>query len=57
MKLSRHDPYRRRRNPASTLLIALLLVVIGLLAWAWSRGGEQPKTQVEIPIPANRLGK
>lgn len=56
MKISRHAPSRRRRNPLSILPILVVLLVVGLLAVSWMKGAAQPQKQVEIAIPAERLG-
>jgi hypothetical protein len=57
MKLSRQDPYRRRRSPISIVVILLLLVIVAVFALAWVRGGPQPIQSVEKTIPADQLGK
>ncbi len=56
MKISRHDPSRRRRSPFSILLILAAVIVLGLLAAAWMHGGEKPQHTVEIAIPGDQLG-
>lgn len=62
MKFKRTDsniisqgPRRRTRLPIVPLTLAVLLVL--LLVWAWQRGGEQPQTRVEKPVPAAKLGQ
>lgn len=57
MKINRNDPVRRRRSPFSTLLILIVIGLLGVLALGWVRGGERSTQQVEIPIPADRLGR
>jgi|OM-RGC.v1.036991203 hypothetical protein len=46
--------YRSRRERAAgrMKLVAILAVaaVIGLLAWFWSMGGEQPVTMMNEPV-------
>ena len=47
--------YARRRRPKGPIILVLIAVaLIGLLALAWSRGGEVPTQRVEksIPLPA-----
>ncbi|MES2173181.1 cbb3-type cytochrome oxidase assembly protein [Sphingobium sp. AR-3-1] len=48
---------RRRGSSLPIIPIALALLVIGLLAFFWSRGGEQPQQRVEKVIPAEKLGQ
>jgi hypothetical protein len=48
---------RRRRSPLRFVPIILLVLLIALLWFAWSRGGEQPQKAVEKPVPAEKLGK
>ncbi|HEX7876077.1 MAG TPA: hypothetical protein VF489_05775 [Sphingobium sp.] len=40
-------------------IIPVILVVLlaGLVALLWSRGGEQPQQRVEKVVPAEKLGK
>jgi hypothetical protein len=57
MKLSRQDPYRRRRSPLSLIVVIALVIIVALLVLAWSRGGPQPVRPIEKPIAAERLGK
>ena len=47
----------RRRTRLPIIPIVLVLIVIGLLALFWSKGGEQPQQRVEKAIPAEKLGK
>jgi len=60
MKIKRHssafEPRRRGLN-IPIVPIALVVLLIALLAFLWSRGGEQPQQHVEKAIPAERLGK
>ena len=47
--------YRQRRRPKGPLiLVALALVFVGVLVFAYSRGGELPTQRVEkqIPLPS-----
>ncbi|WAC24400.1 hypothetical protein [Blastomonas sp. SL216] len=47
--------YGRRRRPIGPfILVGLAVVLVALLALAWSRGGEVPTQRVEksIPLPA-----
>ncbi|MBD3765555.1 MAG: hypothetical protein IE927_12710 [Rhodobacterales bacterium] len=39
------------------LPIILVVLVVALLAFLWSRGGEQPQQRVEKVIPAEKLGQ
>lgn len=48
---------RRRGSSLPIIPIALALLVIALLAFFWSRGGEQPQQRVEKVIPAEKLGQ
>lgn len=48
---------RRRGTNLPILPIAIVLLVVLLLAFFWSRGGEQPQAQVEKAIPAEKLGQ
>ena len=60
MKIKRSNsvfeaPRRRRRLPI--IRIVLVLAFIAFLLLVWQRGGEQPQTPVEKPIPAEKLGQ
>ena len=47
--------YGRRRRPKGPIILAVIAVaLVGLLALAWSRGGEVATQRVEksIPLPA-----
>lgn len=57
MKISRTSHYKRRRNPLFLPSIIGIVILVGLLAWFWQRGGPQPQQQVEKVIPAERLGR
>lgn len=57
MKLSRTSHYKRRRNPLILPSVIGAVILIGLLAWFWQRGGPQPQQHVEKAIPAERLGR
>lgn len=48
---------RRRGMRLPIIPIALVILVIALLAFFWSRGGEQPQQRVEKVIPAEKLGQ
>ncbi len=55
MKLSRPDPYRRRRHPIAFLGWLLLLIPVLLLCLAYWKGGEQPVTDIELPVTSEQL--
>lgn len=57
MKISRNDPLRRRRNPLSLIIWIVPLLLVLLLALSWWKGGGQSVGQIEIPVPADQLGK
>ena len=57
MKLSRNDPIRRRRHPLAFIVWIVPLLFILLLALSWWKGGEKPTGQIELPVPADQLGK
>jgi hypothetical protein len=48
---------RRRGSSLPIIPIVLVVLVIALLAFFWSRGGEQPQQRVEKVIPAEKLGQ
>ncbi|BBF69521.1 hypothetical protein K9B33_06475 [Sphingobium sp. 3R8] len=48
---------RRRGSSLPIIPIALAVLVVALLAFFWSRGGEQPQQRVEKVIPAEKLGQ
>ncbi|MCP1470633.1 cbb3-type cytochrome oxidase maturation protein [Sphingobium sp. OAS761] len=48
---------RRRGRGLPIIPIALLILLVALLAFLWSRGGERPQQPVEKVIPADKLGK
>lgn len=48
---------RRRGGRLPIIPIALVLLGAALLAFFWSRGGEQPQQRVEKVIPAEKLGQ
>lgn len=56
MKLSRRDPYRPRRHPVVFLGWIGALLLVALLVLSWWKGGEKPLGEVEIAIPAEKLG-
>ncbi|ESZ85793.1 MAG: hypothetical protein Q27BB25_17455 [Blastomonas sp. CACIA14H2] len=49
---------RRRRPKGPIILVVIAVALVGLLALAWSRGGEVPTQRVEksIPLPAAATG-
>ncbi|MDI1294601.1 MAG: hypothetical protein PSY12_01710 [bacterium] len=47
----------RRRSNLPIIPIALAILVIAILAFFWSRGGEKPQQRVEKVIPAEKLGQ
>lgn len=48
---------RRRTTRLPIIPVALVVLVIAILAFFWSRGGEQPQQRVEKVIPAEKLGQ
>jgi hypothetical protein len=48
---------RRRGKRLPIIPAVLVLLLIGLVALLWSRGGERPQQRVEKVIPAEQLGK
>ncbi|AMK17481.1 MULTISPECIES: hypothetical protein [Sphingobium] len=48
---------RRRGTRLPIIPIVLVILLAGLVALFWSRGGEQPQQRVEKAIPAEKLGK
>ncbi|WP_420142986.1 hypothetical protein [Sphingobium sp.] len=48
---------RRRGTRLPIIPVALVVLVVALLAFFWSRGGEQPQQRVEKVIPAEKLGQ
>lgn len=48
---------RRRGTRLPIIPIILVLVVVALLTFFWSRGGEQPQQRVEKVIPQEKLGQ
>ncbi|CAD7334905.1 hypothetical protein FIM10_01185 [Sphingomonadales bacterium 56] len=48
---------RRRGTRLPLIPIVLIVLLAGLVALLWSRGGEQPQQRVEKTIPAEKLGK
>jgi len=57
MKISRNDPLRRRRHPLSLIVWIVPLLIVLLLLLSWWNGGERPVKQIELPVPADQLGK
>ena len=61
MKLSRRDPYqtsyraRRPRNPLSMIGLLVLVILLVVLGLSWWNGGEQPVTEIEMPVSAEQL--
>jgi hypothetical protein len=56
MKLSRRDPYRARRHPLFFLGPLFLVLFVALLVISWWNGGEKPTGQIEMTVPADKLG-
>ena len=48
---------RRRGKRLPVIPIILVVLLAGLVALLWSRGGERPQQRVEKVIPAEKLGK
>ena len=48
---------RRRGTRLPVIPVALVVLFVALLAFFWSRGGEQPQQRVEKVIPAEKLGQ
>lgn len=48
---------RRRGTRLPIIPVALVVLFVALLAFFWSRGGEQPQQRVEKVIPAEKLGQ
>ena len=48
---------RRRGSSLPIIPIVLLVLVVALIAFFWSRGGEQPQQRVEKSIPQEKLGQ
>lgn len=48
---------RRRGTRLPIVPVVLIVLVVALLAFFWSRGGEQPQQRVEKVIPAEKLGQ
>lgn len=48
---------RRRGTRLPIIPIVLIVLLAGLIALLWSRGGEQPQQRVEKAVPAEKLGK
>jgi hypothetical protein len=48
---------RRRGTRLPIIPIAIAVLVIALLAFFWSRGGEQPQQRVEKVIGQEKLGQ
>lgn len=48
---------RRRGLSLPVIPIALVVLMVGLLAFFWARGGEQPQQPVEKVIPQEKLGR
>ncbi|RVT40159.1 hypothetical protein [Sphingobium algorifonticola] len=61
MKIKRHsnsfESRPRRRSTLPLIPIVLILLIVGLFALLWARGGEQPQVRVEQAIPPEKLGK
>ncbi len=48
---------RRRGGKLPIIPIAIAVLVVLLLVFLWSRGGEQAQKPVEKVIPAEKLGQ
>lgn len=48
---------RRRGTRLPIIPVVLVVLVVALLAFFWSRGGEQPQQRIEKVIPAEKLGQ
>ncbi|MGE4323438.1 MAG: hypothetical protein AB7E60_10470 [Sphingobium sp.] len=48
---------RRRGTRLPLIPILVVIVLAALIAFLWSRGGEQPQQRVEKVVPAEKLGK
>jgi hypothetical protein len=61
MKIRRNssvfDQPGRRSMRIPVVPIALVVLLVLLVGFLWSRGGEKPQVRVEKAIPAERLGK
>ena len=60
MKITRNQGGFERRSRGRRLPIvpvAVIVLLVALFVFAWSRGGEQPQKPVEKAIPAESLGK
>jgi hypothetical protein len=55
MKLSRRDPYYRRRHPLFVPALLLAALFILLLCVSWWKGGEKPVGEVQMDVPAEKL--
>jgi hypothetical protein len=47
----------RRRSNLPIIPIVAVVLLIAIVAFLWSRGGERPQQRVEKAIPAEKLGK
>lgn len=59
MKIKRSSPFEptRRRSSLPIAPIVVIVVLLAVIFFLWSRGGEQTQRPVEKAIPAERLGK
>ena len=48
---------RRRGSRLPIVPVAALVLVVLLVVFLWSRGGEKPQQRVEKVIPAEKLGQ
>ncbi len=48
---------RRRGSRLPIVPIAAVILVVLLVIFLWSRGGEKPQQRVEKAIPAEKLGQ
>ena len=60
MKITRNQggfERRSRRRQLPIIPLAIVILLIALFWFAWSRGGEKPQKPVEKAVPAERLGQ